>query len=283
MQINNLYSIIHRASKIFLIAVLLLAINCNLTTAIALHCRFEVIRTSGEEIYACSATLLLETRSSEQISAIYGTHQTGKENENVLGLTIVSQSMEFFPTNIEEFFPNIEAIDFSNNSISSVSNNNLIPFANLWHLSLAKNRISTLDSKLFFGSNSLRNLFLQENSITSLDSNLFVGLHSQIFINLSNNTIKHVGHDFILPKLANIWFYDNNCIDVAFHAFSDDIVEEFRFDLLMKCPPTISLIESTLENRPNFIKDLIDRVRVLETIIENNNGIKIDKQQINGN
>lgn len=242
-----------------------LAISCN---AIALHCRFETIRYNSNEIYACTATALIETRI-ESVTAIFGTHQTGKGNGDVLGLTIISQNMGFFPRNIEEFFPNVAVIDFSNNSISSISNQNLIPFPNLRHLGVASNRISSLDSNLFSGLNSLRFILLSDNAINSLDSNLFAGLNSGSFIDLSNNTIRHVGHNFILPKQSDIWLDNNICVDATFHTFSDDVVEDLTFDLLKKCPPTISLIESTLESRDNFIKDLLNRVKVLEAKIEN--------------
>lgn len=226
-----------------------------------------MIRYNSNEIYACSGTALTETRI-EEVTQIFGAHQSGKLNGDVLGLTILEQNIGFFPRNIEAFFPNIAVIDFSNNSISSISNQNLITFPNLRHLGVSNNRISSLNSNLFSGLNSLRFILLNDNAINSLDSNLFAGVNSGSFIDLSNNAIRHVGHNFILPKQSDIWLENNICVDASFHTFSDDIIEEIKFDLLKKCPPTISLIESTLESRDNFIRDLLNRIRALEAKIE---------------
>lgn len=263
-------------------AVLAFAIHCKATNAIALNCQFEMVRPSYDgiytnELYTCTATLLIGTRSNDGVTAIFGLHQTGKDNDDVLGLRINSQNMEFFPTNIEEFFPNIEAIDFYDNAITSISNRHLNPFPNLSFLSLPYNRIASLDSNLFVGLNALQYIFLSNNVVTSIQSNVFVGLNSGSLFDLSNNRIRHIGHDLILPTFANIWLYNNTCVNTTFDTESDVDVEEFKFNLLLNCPPTIGLIESNLESRPNFIADLIDRVRRLEAAIESKYEIKIDE------
>ncbi len=254
---------------IILVVVLSLAMNYKVTNAIALYCSFQTIFTDIGNFYDCTATILIETGDIEEVTTIYGTHETGKENEDVTSLTITSQNMGFFPKNIDEFFPNILSIELYNNSISSVSNAHLIQFPHLWYVGLSRNRISVLDSNLLSGLDSLKRVNLAVNEITSIESNLFAGLNTGTGIDLSNNTIRHVGHDLILPGNIEIVLRSNICVDAYFHTGRDDI-EEIKFDLLIKCPPSISLIESSLENRPNFIKDLINRIAALEAIIENN-------------
>lgn len=257
-------------NTIFLIVVVVLAINCKASTAIALHCRFEMVRTRSVEYYTCSATVLIETQTSQSVTAIFGPHQTGKGNEDVIALNIISQNLQFFPANVDEFFSNIGVIDFGNNAITSVSNLNLSPFPKLWYLNLAYNRISVLERNLFSGLNSLQVILLNDNKITSIDSNLFANLNNiDMFIDLSNNTIRHVGHDLILPKQSYVVLLNNICVDVYFDSYNLKAVEGFKFELLTNCPPTISLIESTLETRPNFIKKLMDRIAALERKIEN--------------
>lgn len=250
-----------------LLVILTFAMNYKDTAAISLYCRFEMVHPMG--IYSCSATVLIETQNRQDVTAIFGTHETGKGNEDVTGLTINSQHLAFFPTKIEEFLPNIEAISFHNNSIRSVNNENLSPFTNLWHLDLSRNRISELDKKLFNGLNSLRELYLSNNDITSIDSNLFAGLSARILVELSHNKIRHVGHDLFVPENSNIWLRNNSCVDTSLSAHHDEeMVNEFKFSLLLNCPPKISLIESTLESRQNFIQKLVDRIAALEKIIE---------------
>lgn len=254
---------------------LTLAINYKVINAIALHCKFEMVwHFPSIEIYSCSATILIETQANQDVTSVFGTHLPGKGNEDVASLGINSQNLQFFPTKIEEFLPNIEVINFYNNSISSVSNANLSPFPKLWSLVLGKNRISVLDRNLFFGLSSLREIRLSENGITSIDSHLFAGLRAEIFVDLSSNNIRHVGHDLVVPDKSDIWLTYNSCVDEALYAYDDEVVNEFRYKLLMNCPPTISLIESTLEIRQNFIQNLMDRVAALERIIESTNALK---------
>ncbi|XP_037036041.1 leucine-rich repeat neuronal protein 1-like [Bradysia coprophila] len=252
------------ARTILFIAVLTFAINCKIINAIALHCRFETV----QDIYICSATTLIETQTNQDVTGVFGAHQSGKGNADVHALTVFSQNLQFFPTNIEGFFPNLEFINFYNNSIPSVSNRNLTPFPNLWYLGLTKNRISALDRNLFSGLNTLREVFLNDNDIISIDSNLLAGLNAATLIDLSNNRIRHVGHDLILPEKGVIRLLNNSCVNTSIPVDNVEAVKDFIFDLLLNCPPTISLIESTLESRPNFIQDLMDRIAVLERIIE---------------
>lgn len=231
---------------------LLFASNCKISRAMALDCTFgdSSFGLIGSR-YACSARVLFD--GNEKISAVYGLHQSGREDDDVQGLRIESQNIPFLPTNIETFFPNIRALGFYNNSISSVSNNHLIPFLNLEYLSLHTNKIASLDSKLFAGLTSMR------------------------FVDFAYNNIKHLGHDIELPDSGSIYFNSNPCIS-QFATTPEQIVT-LKLDLLRNCPPTISQIEDTLESRLNWLTDLKSkslqmerRIAYLEAMIENKLG-----------
>lgn len=247
---------------------LALAINCRPITAIALHCRFEMVVVDSVQTYTCSAILLIETLSDRGVTAIFGAHASGKDNQNVQGLNIISQNLAFFPTNIEEFFPSLGVIDLSCNSIQTVSNTDLSPLPNLWYVRLSNNRISTLDRNLFVGLNALRVVNLSENEITSIDGNLFASLNGKSSIDLSNNRIRSFGHELVLPKDVYVQLLNNTCVSTTSKAHDD--VAELKFYLLIHCPPTISLIESSLESRSNFITGLLNRVANLERIVAEN-------------
>jgi len=217
-----------------IIVVLLLSAKLKISDAISLNCSFamETFSQVGN-IYRCSASVAFDTEP-EKITAVNGTHQGGREAGDVLGLQINSRRIEFFPTNIVNFFPNIIFLRFQSNSISYVNNYHLLPFPNLQYLSL------------------------YNNQITSLDSNLFSGLNSMRLISFQSNDIKHVGHDFILPDSGTITFTDNPCINL--NAQTPAAIINLRFRLLVNCPPTISQIEHTLEDRPNLITNVSGKV-----------------------
>jgi len=214
----------------------LFVINANTTSAITLNCTFSiVIPAYVGEIYHCMGKSM--DGNGEKLIAVSGTHLFGKGNTDVQGLTASNNALAFIPVNIEEFFPNILYFDFSLNKISYVNSSHLVPFPNLMRLNLNSNQITELDSNLFSSSKSIK------------------------FINFSNNMLKHIGHDFILPEVGEALFSTNPCIDK--NAVNRDQLTALRFSLLLYCPPTISQIEATLENRSNLITKTNDQMQSL--------------------
>lgn len=210
--------------------------------------------------YTCEARVLMN--ENENVTTIYGAHQSGKGNIDVQGIQIFGQNLSFFPTNMDAFFPNLVAIYLSNNSISTVSNSHLIPFTNLQILTFHINRISMLDSNLFAG-------------MTWPSTNLYISFYS--------NDIKHIGHDINLPNFGTIDFEKNPCISQRANNATDEIAT-LKLNLLRYCPPTISQIEETLESRTNLLTqlkirntELETRVAFIEALIGNKLGLNIDE------
>lgn len=200
-------------------------------------------------LYYCNGRIIF-SGSESNITAIYGTHQSGLDNEDVLGLSVSSQNMEHFPTNIHLFFPNIIAIYFPYNSISFVTNDHLKPFPNLEYFSVINNRITTLDSNLFTGLNSLK------------------------LVRFTSNNIKHVGHDINLPENGEVNFSLNPCIDKV--ATTAEQIIALKFHLLVSCPPSISQIEASLESRTNLITKNNGQVQSLISMTNRLERIQID-------
>lgn len=224
-----------------MIAIVLLSVNCKISSGLGLNCTYGIgtYDVIGN-IYRCDAKLLFDGQSIDNVTAVYGSHQSGKGYSDVLGLKIENQRMEFVPTNIKAFFPNIKVLMFQNNAISSISNSYLMTFPNLEYLSL------------------------HTNKLTSLDSNLLSGLNSMKFVTFSVNSIKHVGHDFVLPNTSRIYFNSNKCISKE--ATTAAQITELRFSLSVNCPPTISQIENILESRPNLLTKMNGQVQSLVEI-----------------
>lgn len=255
IELNKLYN--RRSIIGFTITVLLLTSNYKISSAIVLNCTYDLFpfHLVGA-IYRCAGNISFDGDNSDKITKLDGTHQSGKRNADVQGLIIRSQDMEFFPVNIDEFFPNIIVLNFPLNSISHVSNAHLIPFPNLEFLALYSNKI------------------------TSLDSNLFAGLNSLKFINFGQNNIKHVGHDFILPNFAEIYFYSNTCIDKD--ATTAEQITFLRFSLMINCPPTISQSRSNstkeqVQMLKNKYLQMVMRISFLEAITDSRRCLKIEE------
>lgn len=207
--------------------------NCKTIEGIALNCLFEMkLFERIDSVYTCVGTVLDDGSGNENVSAVYGTHETGKRHEDVYGIALRQQNLEFVPTNIEQFFPNIVAIDLYNNSITSISNRHLAPFPNLQYLTLLRNKITTIDGDLFDGINVMKH------------------------ISFTSNNIRNVGHDLNLPTDGAIFFTETQCISQT--ATSPDAVASLKLNLLRNCPPTISQIERSLEQRQNLLTS-IDR------------------------
>lgn len=240
----------NRTNSRITILLLLLAVHFELSWSLALNCTYgtQTFAPIGS-MYTCEAGVLNDEGDDDTVTWIYGTHLAGKTHSDVHGFVIQSEGLKFIPKNVESFFPNIRALDVYDNLITSISNFQLRPFAHLVHFAAI------------------------DNEITSLDSDLFAGLPFLSYVSFSNNSIRHVGHDFLMPSLGKIYFDSNDCI--SYIAENATQIDKLRFDLLLKCPPTISLIEGTLEGRPNMltnvnneVQSLAARVALLEAEIE---------------
>lgn len=223
-------------------------------------------------VYECKATIL-DGRESDILTEVHGIHETGRGNINVQYLWLIHQEMEFFPRNIEAFFPRLEALTFAGNAITDITINHLRPLSNLLFLDLAMNRITSLDSNL-----------LSVYSTRSMN-----------FIRFSSNNLKCVGQDFFFPNTREADFRFNPCINL--HAVTTSQVANLRSNLLANClpencPPEIkppensppencppidcqSLTKTALENS-NLITNLNGQVQRLLELVESNGNLLIN-------
>jgi len=241
-----------------LILAFVFTIIWKLSCGIGLNCTFGSVSvvTIGS-VYQCNAnSITIDVENKESITAVSGTHQSGRTNENVQALWILSKGMEYFPVNIAQFFPNIKAIYFGNNLISDINNQHLFPLPGLVFLNI------------------------RENRITSLPSNLFSGL-SMRMVSFDSNNIKYVGNEFILPNTSPtdgyFNFLNNPCI--SRQASTPGDITALRKSLLENCPPnwltnvtdqTQSLVnrtdgvEQSHSEMDGKVKSLTNSVSVLE-------------------
>lgn len=196
-------------------------------------------------VYACVAKIS-NGRESDILTEVHGIHETGRGNINVQHLRIVADRMEFFPRNIDAFFPRLISLTFAHNAITNITINHLMPLPNLVILDLAGNRI------------------------TSLDSNLFSLHRSMTFISFNSNNLTCVGQDFFLPSAQELNFRFNPCIDQ--HAVTASQVVNLRSNLLANCLPENCPSENNPpENNPPENCPPIDCQSLTKTALENSN------------
>lgn len=231
--------------------VVLLVINLKLCTPIGINCNFGIqwFDFVGNT-YQCDGSILNDGQNTDRVTTVNGTHQIEKSNSDVVALRMNNRNLQFFPVNIEAYFPNLKVITFYGNSISEVKNTHLAPFPNLVYLNLYTNKI------------------------TSLDGDLLDGLKSLQYVSFERNNIVHVGHDLTLPKAGQVYFDANPCINVR--AFTPDDIAALRFNLLINCT-LIEPIENALENRRNLITNVNDRV---QTLVERLDSLEHDQSKL---
>lgn len=142
------------------------------------------------DYYSCDGTVRAY-ESNSSVTEIFGMHMHGWNSSCVERFVLTNQNMTSFPTGFENFFPNLQDIILSFNSISHIENGHLSPY-----------------------NNSFSILFMDHNQISYLESSLFNGLGNLVIVNFNHNNIKYVGYNIELPKRLNL--KNNTCIDEEF-------------------------------------------------------------------
>lgn len=237
-------------SNVLIVALLLVISNFKTIEGFAVDCLYETRSFDRVgSIYTCGGTVLADGSVDENLTRVYGLHETGKQHEDVQAIAIRDQNLQFAPTNVEQFFPNIIVIDLRDNNITTISNRHLLPFPNL------------------------KSLIMWQNKVTSVEGDLFKGINGMVHYSFSRNDVRHVGHELNLQANGGIYFSDNPCINQAADLPSQ--VASLKLNLLRNCPPSIALIERSLEQRQNLLTSLDRRVESVT-----NNVTEIEKELV---
>jgi hypothetical protein len=203
-----------RTLKIFLLFFLV-----KESIEVSFECKFEneILYYVGT-IYDCSADELFWNLNEPQINLINGTHESGKSNRDVKGLSIEPQNKNHylvdFPQNIHNYFPNLKAILIWYSKISKISSNDLQHFPDLEYFGFHYSKIISIPGDLFKFNKKLKFVF-------------FYG----------NQELTHVGNGLLedLKDLKYAGFRQNKCIDMI--AVTPEEIEELNEKLIEKCPP----------------------------------------------
>lgn len=149
---------------------------------------------------------------------IVGTHQEGRTDDDVTGLSIYNQrGLSRFPGGIAGFFPNLAAIDWVFGDLTSISRSDLEPFPELRFLTLFGNQLTSLEDGLFQSSTNLEYVDLGNNLVRNVASDLFTGL----------------------TELRWVFFQRNPCIDII--AATPEAIQELSALLVGQCPASVGV------------------------------------------
>lgn len=213
-----------------IIHLMLIATHLAISGGFSIDCEYYVDSYAFVgTMYACTGTIVLDD-SKYTVTSTSGSHHRRMNDSMVEALFIYQKNLNYFPKNVERFFPNLKAISLDDNLITKVSNVFLRPHKNLEWLNLLGNRI------------------------TKLDSDIFDGLPNLQIANFYRNNIKEIGQDIKLP--GNINFHSNICIDMG--ATTPAEIATLQLTLLVKCShnPRMLHIEQSLITINNNIQEL---------------------------
>lgn len=235
---------------------LLLCFLIHCTSAITLDCDFNSDREWAVvgNAYTCNGKFI-QVDAERNVVAVTGNHSDGMTHQNVTGLFVDTDPIDFIPGGIGQFFENIDYIYFRHTPIRSLTKEDLKPFPKLKIFGIAGGQLATLSGDVLAYLPDLVHMSASNNSITNIGPGLF----------------QH------LPELHTIHLQDNLCIDRQTRNITEaaEIIRELAF----RCPPSVEMTEEIILGGENFrdaviiqvdpeLQILSDRIRQLED--ENN-------------
>lgn len=159
-----------------------------------LNCKFEsrtqVWYLTGS-YYTCTVLNYDAFCENKEVTAVSGTHLTGKTNDHVLQVDFLEQNSECVPSKLYLFFKNLE------------------------YFSLRASFVSELHENDLEGLTKLKMLDMYGNFIETVPANFFVPTPNLESVSFSTNRIKYFEARSvpILPKLTRYWLERNPCIN----------------------------------------------------------------------
>jgi hypothetical protein len=176
-----------KPSEMLLFAITLLFFGlCN---GIILQCDYS---STGEwyatgKLYWCDAKVI-QHGNKRAVTFVSGTHASGKTNDQVLGMWIRDQSVDFIPRDITKHFKNIHSIAIGRTKLKSITKEDLRQFPSLRLLHLESNPIEVLDGDLLTFIPKVERVNIFHSKITYVGSDLFSNSKSLNYVSLAGNT-----------------------------------------------------------------------------------------------
>jgi hypothetical protein len=136
--------------------------------------------------YLCYSSAI-NTGSPTIIEELHGTHLSGKTNADVLGFWDKGRQMQYIPSNLATFFPNLKAIAFDAPLLQVISSD-LKPFPNLVWFYSSGCQFTSIEGDLFQHTKKLQEIEFHDGKLESVGDNLLSGLNELEVANFESNT-----------------------------------------------------------------------------------------------
>lgn len=144
---------------------------------------------------------------------VRGEHLSGKSNADVEVFNEQGNKIQFIPSNLADFFPNINGMLIGAAPLLELTANDLKPFPNLLRFDSNYGEFSSIDGDLFQHTKMIQKIQINNARLQNVGENLLSGLND----------------------LTNVEFRGDACIN--FFADTLEKIEELKDLLLVQCPP----------------------------------------------
>lgn len=153
--------------------------------------RLECNYTEEEsEIVGCVATSVEVKFSNETVTSISGTLSRVINYANIKTFKVeASPKLEFLPSGIEKFFPNLERLVVTQTALKTLTRNDLENFPQLRVLDMSDNQIELLEAEVFEKNKKIESIDLSNNRLRSgsVEGNVFKFTRNLRALDVSNN------------------------------------------------------------------------------------------------
>ncbi|XP_037029924.1 leucine-rich repeat-containing G-protein coupled receptor 5-like [Bradysia coprophila] len=200
--------------------IILLALG--LSNGIFLECDYALrsVGTIGN-VYSCLARIH-PSPGEKNVSDVSHNHLDGRVDADVESL-ILNDNIAFTPFNIQNFFPNLVAIDINGKGTLELTRESLKGLQSLRYFSFSRNQLQIIEPNLFIENPRIEWIYFDGNPIRHVAFNVF-------------------DH---LEELRVLYMIETTCINEGANT-DKNAVDLLKFRILVNCPPTFEMLEEKI-------------------------------------
>lgn len=137
--------------------------------------------------YACVLNNFTTSFKDRAIDQVTGDHEAGRNHSDVKMLYAYHQNIPYLPSNVGEFFPNLESYFILRSNVQHLIRDDLDGLDKLIRFSVANNPIELIEKDFFNKRSELTLISFANCHLKKIEHGAFDGLSSITFLNLDSN------------------------------------------------------------------------------------------------